>query len=76
MYTARVIIEVVAGMIPGRPEPEYTKWFWITSEEWNSDGADQARLLYDCNNRATGYASMLMMSPGRFNWVRLDWIYL
>jgi hypothetical protein len=74
--SARVIIEDVAGFLPGRPDPEYTKRFAITSEEWNSDGADQARLLYDCNNRATGYASMLMMQPDRLNWVRLDWIYL
>lgn len=78
--TARVIIEVVAGVIPEMPEPEHTKRWAVTSEEWaaaTAEGPDAcSNLLADRVARAHGYAFLLSMQPDRFNWVRVDWLWL
>ena len=79
METARILIEVTAGVIPQRPEPELTKQFAITSKDWNeATGTEggQGFLLATRNGQAQGYAAYLMMQPDRVNWVRTDWIWL
>ena len=78
---ARILIEVVAGVIPGQPMPEYTKQFVITSDAWYAQGEyenkpDAARqeIL-----QIYGYAQEYMrdlMNPKILNWVKLEWIYL
>lgn len=74
---ARVIIEVVAGLIPGKdPEPEFTKRWAITSKEWQDAGDKWPNLLAERNGQAQGYAAYLMLQPDRLNWVRTDWIWL
>jgi hypothetical protein len=78
--SATMIIEVVAGIIPGKdPEPEFTKRWAITGKEWR-EAADrpggQGNLLAERNGQAQGYAAMLMLQPDRLNWVRVDWIWL
>lgn len=81
--SARVIIEVVAGLLPGKdPDPEFTRRYAVFSDDWAAaeavvdDPAAQARLLAETNGRALGYAALLMMQPARVNWVRTDWIYV
>jgi hypothetical protein len=78
MKSARVIVEVVAGLIPQQAEPEFTRRWALTSEEWYAaaDADAQFVLLAELNGRATGYAGMLMLQPQRLNWVRVDWIWL
>ncbi len=84
MDEARVIIEVVAGLIPGgEPEREYSRKFVITAQQWHDAGIQdeggglgQAELLALTNGKAQGYAALLMMQPDRLNWVRTDWIWL
>ena len=75
--SARVIIEVVAGLIPERPEAEFTRRWGITGREWEQ--ADQegkaGELLAERNGQAQGYAALLMLQPDRLNWVRTDWIW-
>lgn len=74
---ARVIIEVLAGIIPNQPEPEFTRRYAITSEEWNAaQGENQAMLLAERNGQAFGYANLLALQPDHVNWVRVDWIWL
>jgi gamma-glutamyl:cysteine ligase YbdK (ATP-grasp superfamily) len=74
---ARVIIEVQAGLLPGRPDPEYSRRWALTSEEWNAaDDGVKGQLLAELNGRAQGYAGWLMMLPDRLNWVHVDWVYL
>ena len=78
---ARLIIEVVAGLLPGKdPDPEFTKRFAITSKAWRAAqdaGGDAAgRLLAETNGKAQGYAALLMLQPDRLNWVRTDWVWL
>lgn len=79
--SARVIVEVVAGLIPGKdPEAEFTRRWAITSKEWQAaaeeGGIRQSELLATVNGKAQGYAALLMLQPDRLNWVRTDWIWL
>lgn len=80
--TARIVAEVTAGLLPGRPDPEFTQRYVVHSDDWlkasaaNDGGAALGRLLSETNGRALGYAGMLMLQPDRLNWVRTEWIYL
>jgi hypothetical protein len=76
MGSARVLIEVTAGVVPGRAEVELTKRWAVTSAEWYEDAAKQGELLSTRNGMALGYAGWLMMQPDRVNWVKTDWIWL
>lgn len=76
LVTTRIVIEVVAGIIPEQPMEEYTTRYSISSEEWYADDADHVQLLTRANGAASAYAQWLMLQPDRVNWVRLDWLYL
>lgn len=82
LVSAKLIIEVVAGVLPGTPMKEHTRrWGW-TSE-------DQAALADACHElhfaaqekycRIAGesreYAASLE-DPHRFNWVQRVWLWL
>lgn len=65
----KLIIKVVAGLIPDEPLPEYTRGWHLSREECD-DG--------DTWLAAIGAAHMYALSlqdPTALNWVRLDWIY-
>lgn len=72
----RVIIEVLAGLLPETPEVEFTRRIVITSEEWEEAKEGQVELLARKTGEAEGYAHMLMLQPDRLNWVRVDWLWL
>jgi hypothetical protein len=76
--STRVVVEVVAGLIPGSPEPEFSRSWSLSSDEWQAAVAagKQGETLAVLNGRAQGYAGWLMMLPDRLNWVRVDWIWL
>lgn len=76
--TARVIIEVVAGLVPNQPDPTHTRRWAITSTEWHeaNDAGTASELLATRNGEAQGYAALLMLQPDRLNWVSIDWIWL
>lgn len=76
--SARVIVEVLAGLIPGQPMPEHTRRFAITSPEWReaNEKGTASELLAQVNGKAQGYAGLLMLQPDHLNWVRTDWIWL
>lgn len=76
MQEARVVVEVLAGVLPQQPEDEFTRRYAITSEEWHANGANQSQLLAEVNGKALGYAGLLMLQPDRVNWVRTDWLWL
>jgi hypothetical protein len=75
MSSARLIVSVTAGLIPERPEPELTRQWVLTSDEWEQ-AENQREQLSELNGRAQGYAMLLMLQPDRFNWVRTDWLWL
>lgn len=76
--SARVVVEVQAGLVPGHPEAEHTRRWGLTSDEWQSamDSQRAGAVLAELNGRAQGYAGMLMLQPDRLNWVRVDWLWL
>lgn len=78
MQTARVLLEVQAGIVPGTPMPEHTRQWAITSEEWQKATEDnkQAELLAARNGQMQGYAALLMLQPDALNWVKTEWIWL
>jgi hypothetical protein len=71
--TAKFVLEVTAGLIPGRIDDAYTRRYFITSQEWQ-DHPEPSHLLAEVNGKAQGYAGLLMLQPDYLNWVRLDWI--
>lgn len=71
--SAKILIEVTAGVVPGEPMDEYRKVFALTSSEWDR-AEDKGALLAVRNGQAQGYASFLMLQPDYINWVRLDWV--
>lgn len=76
MNDARCGLDVVAGVLPGTPQPEYTGRRYITSEEWQADdGANPAHLLRDLAGTAAGWATYWMVQPDRFNCVKTEWIW-
>lgn len=86
--TARVMLEVQAGLVPGQPMDEFTKRWAIDSETWRaSQGSEadphfkveDAREAQDKIEQMYGHAqehARNLWNPGRVNWVRLDWVYL
>lgn len=67
---ARILIEVVAGLIPNQPMEQYTRQFGITETDW--ENPDETMKIY-------GFAqeySRSLWNPKAVNWVSLTWIYL
>lgn len=81
MDAVRVAVDVVAGVLPGTPESQYTKRYFITSKEWSDAGTGkygptaQAELLTEMNGKAQGWAMYLMLQPDALNWVKTEWIW-
>lgn len=78
MDTVMFAIDVVAGVLPGQPEPEFTGRWVVTSTEWGDAGATpdgQSRLLAETAGKANGYAQLLMLLPDRLNWVKTEWVW-
>ena len=74
--SVRVAVDVVAGILPGTPMPEFTQRWYITSKDWNvEDGMQQARILAEMNGKAQAWAMYLMLQPDRVNWVKTEWIW-
>jgi len=71
---AKAIVEVTAGVLPGAAEPEMTRRWALTSQDWEGRGGTET--LAEMNGKAMGYACLLMLQPNRVNWVRTDWIWL
>lgn len=76
--SARLVLEVVAGLVPGTPMPEHTRRYALTSDEWQEavKAETTGHVLAEINGRAQGYAALLMLQPHCYNWVRVDWIWL
>ena len=78
MEAAKLIIEVLAGVIPGQPMPEYTrKWGWTSGDQERlAAGEKAAQALYiQIAGESREYAASLE-NPRLLNWVRRDWIWL
>jgi hypothetical protein len=61
---------VEAGIIPGDPEPQFTKRFGVTQAEYERPGDITVSRMVE----ALEYARSLH-EPQRLNWVNLQWIW-
>jgi hypothetical protein len=75
MESAKVLLGVQAGVVPGTAEPEYGRSWGITSKEWD-ESDDPMALLAERIGQAQGYAQLLALQPDRLNWVHLDWVWV
>ena len=74
---ARAGIDVHAGLVPGQPEPEFSRSWFLTERQW-SDAPDQAaqdQLLVELAGKATAHGLELMRHPERLNWVKVEWVW-
>lgn len=78
MEAAKLIIEVLAGVIPGEPMPAYTrKWVWTSGDQARLEAGDrEARQEYLTIAGASREYAASLEDPRRVNWVRRDWIWL
>lgn len=84
--SARVIIDVQVGVMPGEPEPQFTRRWVITSDEWEEAQARDAvcddahafssLLLLTSRAAAADEYARLVRNPARFNWVRTEWTWM
>jgi len=78
---ARILLEVVGGVIPGEPMPIYTKQFAISSDVYYAQGEYEGREqeaqmeMFKVYGTAQEYMRSLW-NPQMCNWVRCEWIYL
>jgi hypothetical protein len=76
--SARLIIEVTAGVNPGHVDAEHSRRYALSARQWEQAGgpAEEAALLAELNGQAQGYAGLLMLQPDRFNFVDTKWLWL
>lgn len=77
MSNLRYAVEVVAGLVPGKPDPEFTKRFVVTAEEWALTSAGDGHQVQNPESpwgQAREYAESLV-NPSRVNWVRIEWVW-
>lgn len=60
------------------PDVKYTRQWDVTVREWAVAGTIEMQevLLAEKVGLAQGYAFWLMIQPQKFNFVRMDWIWL
>ena len=77
--SVRCAWEVSAGLIPGIPESDHTRRWWVTSPDyWSAaeKGEEALRaLIEEKEAEARAYYEELR-NPNRWNWVRLDWVWI
>lgn len=77
MERLRASLEVRAGLIPSRPEPELTKQFHYLEREFEEDlklPQSESTRFVAVRDEAWEYAKKLI-EPSRLNWVELVWIW-
>jgi hypothetical protein len=78
IQAVKAMIEVLAGVIPGTPMPEYSKRWNYTSGEYEQDKKvppDQPTIFSQRLQAAHDYA-MGLSNPAYVNWVRVEWIWV
>ena len=75
MSATRVLLSVQAGIIPGEPDPDLSRQWSISSDEWEA-ATDTLALLAERVGQMQGYAALLMLQPNRLNWVHVEWTWL
>ena len=74
----RLIIEVTAGVIPGKPMDEFTRrWGWSeVDQEMLKHGDKSAKELWIRIHGESREYEASLENPGMVNWVRREWLWL
>lgn len=72
----RCVFEVTAGIMPMEPEPEFTKRFVLSASDWSEGTNGGWERFLALQKEAMDYATELQQHPQRFNFVRVDWIWM
>lgn len=79
MPTLKAAWEVRAGLIPGQPNPEFTKRFLYTSDDYVEDGEHAQDFAYQTVFNALQFEAMSyclqMSNPKVNNWADLTFIW-
>lgn len=78
MIATKLMIEVVAGVLPCTPMAEHTRrWFWTSDDQAALErGEAQAEEKWiRIAGESREYAATLE-NPRKLNWVRRDWLWL
>jgi hypothetical protein len=76
LQSARCAWEVQAGMIPGQPDPELTRRWGMTSEEWAAKNGMEVFCARQAQAEAWArYLHLLCVGGRTCNWTRLDFIW-
>lgn len=77
MASLKLTIEVVAGIVPGTPMPEYTRrWHWTSQDQRQlSEGKAEARERWIAMAGESREYAASLEDPARINWVRRDWLW-
>lgn len=90
MDATKLAIVVTAGLIPFEPEESFTRRWEITSSEWEAAQAADEDLRSGSDHEHAFHAALklafvaaeadeyarLLRNPGRFNFVRTDWVWM
>lgn len=77
--TARVIVTVQAGVVPGVADPKLMRSYVLSNSAWERAGEDQAaqmELLAQFNGGPAGYVALLQLQPDAVNWVTSEWVWV
>jgi hypothetical protein len=69
----KLVIEIVAGIIPGEPIDKYTKRFTL------DDAPDRSERFMERYMEVVGAAMIYQLSlqePSVVNWVRSEWVWM
>jgi hypothetical protein len=70
----RYAVEVKAGLIPGQPTPEFTRQWFVTTDEWRRGEHHSVEDPESAWSQARAYAEQLV-DPAVVNWVSLEWVW-
>ena len=78
MASAKLLIEVVAGLVPGTPMPEFTRrWGWTSDDqEALALGNEEAKKKWIAIAGESREYAATLENPQQVNWVRRDWLWL
>lgn len=74
MARARCAIDVLAGVLPGTPMDEFSKRFWLTSDDWDG-GSEKGQEAFAKMVQEAQQYMLTLMNPAQVNWVRFEWVW-
>ncbi len=82
----RAYFQVLVGVVPGSPEPEFSKTWVYTEAEFEKDlarpenaegeGGEATLSIFQQKMQAANNYALSMIDPAHVNWVHFTWLWL